>query len=127
MEQKKKILVVDDSKELSGIMSDMLEFKGYETLVANNGKDAIVTALKEHPDLILLDLRMPDLDGYQVVRKLRKDVWGKTVKILILTAAGEVSDIPPDLGIEPSDYLLKALWGIENVGTKVKQKLAEGT
>lgn len=125
MEQKKKILVVDDSKELSGIMKDMLEFKGYEVTVANTGAHAIMLALKEHPDLILLDLRMPDLDGYAVARKLREDAWGKTVKILMLTAVGEVGDIPPDVGIKPGDYLLKALWGIENVETKIKQKLAE--
>lgn len=125
MESKKKILIADDSKTLSDLMKEMLEFKGYETHVVHDGEEALATALKEHPDLILLDLRMPKLDGYEVVRKLRNDNWGKTAKILILTATGQIGDIPNDLGIKGTDYMEKSIWGIEDVEQRIRKKLTE--
>ena len=125
MEHKKKILIADDSNVLRDLMKQMLEFKGYDTLIAVDGEEALTSALAGHPDLILLDLRMPKMDGYDVVRKLRQDPWGKDVKILILTAAGEIGDIPDDIGIKGTDYMQKSVWGIENVEQRVRQKLAE--
>lgn len=117
------ILVVDDAKDLARAMSDMLTFKGYRVLVAFSGTEAIATALREHPDLILLDVKMPDTDGYAVVRALRKDSWGKTAKILILTATDFLGDRPTDLDLLPSDYLSKSMWGIGGVITQVEKKL----
>lgn len=125
MEKKYKILVADDSKELSGIMQEMLVFKGYDVVTAYDGPEALSVALTEHPDLILLDVRMPKLDGYEVIKKLREDAWGAHVKILVLTAAGQIDDIPPGIGIKGTDYLQKSVWGIENVETRIRQKLAE--
>ncbi len=122
---KKKILVVDDSRDMSKVMSEMLIFKGYDTIVKMNGRSAITAALAEHPDLILLDLNMPDLSGFEVLRELRKDSWGKTAKVLMLTAADGVNDIPPDIGLSSNDYLIKSIWGIEEVEKKVRQKIAE--
>ncbi len=124
-ETKKKILVVDDAKDLVKVVSDMLAFKGYETLTASHGKDAIDIALKEHPDLILLDLRMPDVSGHDVIRELRKDAWGKTAKFLILTATDFLKERPTDLGLAPTDYLSKSMWGIEAVEERIAKKLAE--
>ncbi len=123
MDTKRTILVVDDSTEMSKVMSDMLEFKGYATTVVHSGKEALDHALKNHPDLILLDLHMPDMDGFEVARALRQDAWGKDAKILILTANDDVSARPQDLGIGADDYLVKAIWGIEDVETKIRQKL----
>lgn len=125
MESQKKILVIDDAQDLANVMSDTLEFKGYAPLVAYNGKDGLALALKEHPDLILIDVRMPDMTGYDVIRELRKDEWGKDAKILILTATDFLGDRPTDLGLRPHDYLSKAMWGINNVIDRVEKKLAE--
>ncbi len=125
MPPKKKILVVDDAKDLVKAMGDMLTFKGYETLLASHGKEAIDIALKEHPDLILLDLRMPDVSGYDVVRELRKDDWGKTAKFLILTATDFLAERPNDLDLDPKDYLSKTMWGIEEVASRIDRKLSE--
>lgn len=121
----KKILVADDSKDLSEVMRDMLVFKGYDVLMAHNSKDTVATALKEHPDLILLDLRMPDKSGFEIAREIRGDDWGKHAKILILTAVEGIGDIPPDIGIGADDYMVKSVWGIENVEKKIRQKLDE--
>jgi CheY-like chemotaxis protein len=100
--------------------------KGYTTMTAYNGKDGLDTALREHPDLITLDVRMPIMDGYEVMRELRKDAWGKDAKILILTATGGSEPIPDDLTIPQSDFLAKTLYGMDNIAEKVAEKLAEG-
>jgi two-component system response regulator MprA len=123
MDTKRTILVVDDSTEMSKVMSDMLEFKGYATATVHSGKEALAYAIAQHPDLILLDLHMPDMDGFDVVRTLRTDPWGKDAKILILTANDDVSARPHDINIGADDYLVKAIWGIEDVETKIRQKL----
>ena len=125
MELKKKILIIDDSKELSDIMHDMLIFKGYDAVTENDATKAVARALTAHPDLILLDLRMPKMQGFDVLRAIREDAWGKTVKVLILTATDSLDQIPADLGITSNDYLMKSVWGIEEVEKKVRQKLAE--
>lgn len=121
----KTILVVDDAEELTKVIGDMLEYKHYRVLIAHNGTDAIALAKKEHPDLTLLDLRMPDVSGYDVVRELRKDDWGKTAKFLILTATDFLDERPTDLGLAPSDYLAKSMWGISEVATRIEKKLTE--
>ncbi len=125
MEPKKKILIVDDSKELGNIMQDMLTFKGYEVTVENDGTKAVARALAEKPDLMLLDLRMPNIHGFDIVKALREDAWGKTAKILILTATDSLNEIPPGIGISSNDYMMKSVWGIEEVETRVRSKLAE--
>jgi DNA-binding response OmpR family regulator len=125
MPEKAKILIVDDAKDLSDAIGDILKFKGYQTIVAHDGASAITIALEEHPDLILLDLRMPGLTGFDVIRKLREDDWGKTVKILMLTAVDRVDDIPADLAIKPEDYLMKSRWGIDNIAQRIEKKLSE--
>ncbi len=68
---------------------------------------------------------MPDMTGYDVIRELRKDAWGKDVKILVLTATDFLEDRPTDLGLSPNDYLSKAMWGINIVVERVEKKLAE--
>ncbi len=120
--KKRKILIVDDSVELAKAMADMLTFRRYDVVVAHSGTEAIEAALKEHPDLILLDLRMPDMDGFEVIRRLQKDAWGATVKILMLTNDGTEA-IPPDIRLAQEDFLLKSRWGLDNIQKKIKEKL----
>ncbi len=122
---KQTILIIDDSKDLRETMSDILELKGFDTLVADQGQSGIDIAFSNHPNLILLDLRMPDIDGFEVIRRIRKDEWGATAKILVLTASGEVSDIPNDINLESEDFLLKTDYGIGNISEKIKEKLKE--
>ncbi len=119
----KKILVVDDSRDLADAIADVLTLKGYTTLTAYNGKDGLDIALREHPDLITLDVRMPGMDGYEVLRQLRTDAWGKDAKVLILTATGGSEPIPGDLNIPPEDFLTKTLYGMDNIAEKVTEKL----
>ncbi len=120
---KQRILVIEDSHSLSESLIDMLHFKGYETLRANNGTDGIALALNEHPDLILLDVRLPDIEGFSILRTLRENDWGKTARVLILTAADTSEEVPEDLNISESDILHKSHWGIENLATRIAEEL----
>ncbi len=106
-------------------MEDLLTFKEYEVIVENDGTKAVARAIAEKPDLILLDLRMPNIHGFDIARTLREDPWGKTAKILILTATDSLSDIPSGIGVSSNDYMMKSVWGIEDVEKRVRAKLAE--
>lgn len=75
MKKPKKILIVEDEKNLRTAIVDVLQYENFETLEAKNGKEGLKLALKEHPDLILLDLFMPEMDGMTALGKIRRDVW----------------------------------------------------
>ena len=124
-----KILIIDDAEDLRETMSEILEIKGYNATTASNGIEGVDMAVEQHPDLILLDLRMPDIDGFEVIRRIRNhdDKWGETAKILILTASGESDEIPDDIGFSPVDFLLKTEYGIDNIAGRIEEKLNENT
>lgn len=121
----KKILVIEDSHDLADSLEDMLKFKGYLTLRSNNGTNGITLALSEKPDLVLLDLKLPDIDGFEVYRKIREDEWGKEARILILTASDTIEGIPEDLNIDTENILRKSNWGIENLASRIGAELAQ--
>ncbi len=88
----KKILVVDDEVDLVETIRFPLEMEGYHVLISYNGEDALNQARKENPDLILLDLMLPKLDGYKVCRLLKFDDRYKHIPILMLTAKTQEKD-----------------------------------
>jgi DNA-binding response OmpR family regulator len=103
----KKILIVDDEADLVETVRFPLEMEGYRVLVSYNGEDALNLARKENPDLILLDLMLPKLDGYKVCRLLKFDDRYKHIPILMLTAKTQEKD--KALGIETgaNEYITK--------------------
>ena len=88
----KKILIVDDEVDLVETVRFPLEIEGFDTLVSYNGEDALNQARKEKPDLIILDLMLPKLDGYKVCRLLKFDERYKHIPILMLTAKTQEKD-----------------------------------
>jgi len=82
----KKILIVDDEPDVLFILEKELAARDYSLLTANNGKDAITLARSEHPDLIILDVAMPDMDGGQVAERLQEGLLTKDIPIIFLTA-----------------------------------------
>ncbi|PJA89609.1 MAG: response regulator [Candidatus Magasanikbacteria bacterium CG_4_9_14_3_um_filter_32_9] len=126
MENVKKILIVEDDEPIIFSLSKKLElFKTVKVLCARNGEEGLSMALVEKPDLILLDIVMPEMDGIEMLRRLRKNDWGKTVKVIILSnlSSPEREDEAKKLGIK--DYIIKAEWKLENVVSKVLEKLTE--
>ena len=99
------ILIVDDEPEIVRGLEDNLRFEGYGTLSAANGADALALARREAPDLILLDVMMPAMSGWDVCRQLRKQ--GIDVPIIMLTARGEEADRVQGLELGADDYVAK--------------------
>merc|ERR1711967_224250 len=86
---KEKILVVDDDANIRQILETRLTISGYIVLLANDGEEALKLFRKESPDLIILDIMLPKIGGYEVCKELRK---GSSVPIIMLTALGDISD-----------------------------------
>jgi DNA-binding response OmpR family regulator len=121
----KKILIIEDSPDLADSLEDMLNFKGYQASKCHDGLDGIKIALRERPDLILLDLKLPDIEGFEVYRRLRSDAWGMSARILILTASDSSEAIPTDLDISHSDILHKSQWGIKELADRVEEEISK--
>ena len=99
-----KVLIVDDDKNICELLRLYIEKDGYETVIANDGDEAIKTFGAEKPDIILLDVMLPKLDGWQVCREIRKS---SQVPIIMLTAKGETFDKVFGLELGADDYITK--------------------
>jgi len=100
----KSILVVDDEPKIVQLARDYLEHAGFAVLTARDGLSALATVRAERPDLVVLDLGLPDMDGLDVCRALRKD---SSVPIIMLTARGEDTDKVAGLELGADDYVIK--------------------
>ena len=121
---RKKILLVDDAETIL-MMERMILSKGsYEFVMAKDGEEAILKAASEKPDLILLDVVMPKMDGFTVCRQLRGKEATKETPIIMVTTRGEAKNL--ELGFESgcTDYVAKPINGLELV-SKVKNYLGE--
>jgi two-component system response regulator ResD len=101
------ILVVDDEPTIADVVSRYLERAGYTARVAADGPDALRSAGQERPDLVVLDLMMPGMDGLEVMRRLREFGEGPRVSVILLTAKGEHSDRIVGLRLGADDYVVK--------------------
>ncbi|MBI4079471.1 MAG: response regulator [Candidatus Levybacteria bacterium] len=119
-----KILIVDDEEMLLKALSDKFSTEGFTVISAKDGQDGLQSALREHPDVILLDVIMPKMDGVTMLKKLREDEWGKNVPVIILTNLSSIDKtyIPSDDKVY--DYLVKTDWTLDELVEKVKEKLA---
>jgi CheY-like chemotaxis protein len=88
----KRILVVDDNQDSAASLSMLLELTGHETHIAHDGKTAVDMAAKIRPDVVLLDIGLPKLNGYEACRRMRDEPWGKSMLIVALTGWGQDSD-----------------------------------
>jgi DNA-binding response OmpR family regulator len=120
----KKILVVDDEVDLVETIRFPLEMEGFNVLVSYNGEDALNQARKEKPDLILLDLMLPKLDGYKVCRLLKFDERYKHIPILMLTAKTQEKDKLLGKETGANEYITKP-FDIDELMKKVKVYLSK--
>jgi CheY-like chemotaxis protein len=102
-----KILIIDDDVDTLRLVGLMLQRQGYEISAASNGTQGLAKALEERPDLILLDVMMPDMDGYEVARRLRKNPVTVNVPILMFTAKTQLDDKVAGFEVGADDYLTK--------------------
>jgi DNA-binding response OmpR family regulator len=118
----KKILVVDDEVDLVKTVSFSLEAEGYTVLVSYNGEDALNQARKENPDLILLDIMLPKLDGYKVCRLLKFDERYKHIPVLMLTAKTQEKDKIVGMETGADEYIAKP-FDMDELMEKIKTYL----
>lgn len=104
MSDKQKILIVDDDRHIVELISLYVEKEGYETVCAYDGKEALQKAAAEKPNLVMLDIMLPGMDGYQVCTQMRKE---SNVPIIMLTAKGETFDKVLGLELGADDYIVK--------------------
>jgi two-component system sensor histidine kinase/response regulator len=120
--KKYRVLLVDDIPSNLNFLSDILHQEGFSILLATSGKDAVITARAEMPDLILLDIAMPDVDGYQVCEKLKKDQSTCDIPVIFLTARAEKEDIIRGFEVGAVDYIMKPFNYVELIA-RVKTQL----
>jgi DNA-binding response OmpR family regulator len=103
----KKILIVDDDRQLTNLLSDIVKIEGHEPFVVNESVKAVETAREVKPDLVLLDLMMPEPNGFEVCRALRADELFKNIPILIITAMDSEDSKAIAMLAGANDYLAK--------------------
>src|SRR5213593_1584647 len=100
-----KILVVEDEREMAGGLRDIFEFEGYEVITAETGKEGLQAVSRKEPDCIILDLMLPDINGYQVCEEIRRQKCN--TPIIMLTAKGQDYDKIRGLEVGADDYMTK--------------------
>jgi CheY-like chemotaxis protein len=118
-----KILVAEDEADIRELVSFLLRFAGHEVLAATNGEDAVLTAFREIPDLVLLDVRMPRMTGYDACRMIRANPDLKNVPVIFLSAKGQESEVRAGMAAGAEEYLLKPFSPMD-LANKVKVILA---
>jgi DNA-binding response OmpR family regulator len=118
-----KILVAEDEADIRELVTFMLRFSGHEVLAAANGEDAVLTAFREIPDLVLLDVRMPRMTGYDACRMIRANPDLKNVPVIFLSAKGQESEVRAGMAAGAEEYLLKPFSPMD-LANKVKAILA---
>lgn len=123
MNEKKRVLVIEDEAPLSKILAETLTESGFEVDVAVHGEEGWHKARENRPDLILLDIIMPRLDGFVFLKRLRTNKKLATIPVIILSNLGQDSDIAEARELGAMDYLVKSNHTIEAIVQRVQQVL----
>ncbi len=121
----KKILIIEDESALQKALGDFLGEKGYEITSALDGELGLALAKEKSPDLILLDLILPKINGFDVLKQLKEDDKTKAIPVIVLTNLEEMSDVDKVIGLGATTYLVKTEYKLEDVLDKIKQTLNE--
>ena len=119
-----KILVAEDDKLISGSLCDALKSEGHEPVAAYDGEEAVAKTKESKPDLVLLDIMMPKLDGIGVLWELKSNNDTAKVPVIVLTNIGDVETISKIVEAGATDYLLKSDQSIDEVVKKVREVLS---
>lgn len=111
---------MEDDSFLLTMYANKFDMEGFQVFTAEEGKKGLKTALKEIPDIILLDLVLPAMDGFEVLSELKKDEKGKKIPVILLTNLSQREEIDRGLGLGADDYLIKAHFMPSEVVEKVK-------
>lgn len=123
---KKNILIVEDDILELDVLAKKFQREQFNVSVAHDGMEGLEKALKEKPDMVLLDIVMPRMDGFTMLQKLRADTWGQTVPVIVLTNLGDAATSLRALSDTAIvGLLIKSDWSLEDLVAKVRVKLGE--
>ncbi|MFA5125023.1 MAG: response regulator [Patescibacteria group bacterium] len=121
--QTKKILVVEDDSLLSKVLAETLKKEGFEVMVVDNGNDAVTMIRKFLPQLILLDLVIPGIDGFAVLKELKADDKLRSIPVVILSNLDEIGDVKSVKALGADDYFIKANTEMKKIVDYAKRAL----
>ena len=119
----KKILIIEDDSFLSEMYSTKLIEEGFETEVASDGKQGFEKIKTINPDLVLLDIVLPKMDGFEILEKIKKDNEFKNVPVVLLTNLGQKNEVERGMSLGADEYIIKAHFTPTAVVSKVKEIL----
>lgn len=122
-EKNKKVLLVEDDALLANILMDSLVREKFDAVNVKDGLQAIDAAKKFQPDVVLLDLILPGLDGFEVLRQLKDDIKLKKVPVFIISNLDSISDVKSAKALGAEDYFIKANTDIEKIIKVVKKRI----
>lgn len=120
---KKKVLIVEDDTTLCSLIKSKLIHEGFDVLIANDGAEGLEVTLSDKPDIILLDILMPKMNGVEMLESLRKDSRGKDVPVVLLTNDTDPIHMREALKFDAVAYLTKSDWDLDTVISVVKTKI----
>lgn len=119
----KKVLIVEDDEFLRSLNAKRLETEGFKVVVAVDGQSALDLIPKEMPDLIFLDLLLPGVDGYEVLKRIKADDKTKAIPVIVFSNLGQKEDIEKARNLGAQDFLIKANFTLDDVVVKIKEIL----
>ncbi|PLX21765.1 response regulator [Candidatus Parcubacteria bacterium] len=121
MSTKKKILIVEDDEFLLSMYSTKFEIEGYEVVIAANGEEGVEKSRNSNPDIILLDIMLPQMDGFDVLKKIKASRETNSIPVILLTNLSQKQDVEQGLSLGADDYLVKAHFMPSEVVDKIKR------
>lgn len=119
----KKVLIIEDDKFLAKMLAKMLESQKHQALLAVNGKEGLEKAAEQKPDLILLDIMLPDIDGFDVLQKIKNDQSLQNSPVVIMSNLGQPEDVAQGKKLGAVDHLVKSDFSLDEVGEKINKYL----
>ena len=119
-----KIVIAEDEPDIRGLIAFTLRFAGYEVITGSNGEEGYELTKKEHPDLVMFDVRMPKMTGYDACRKIKADPDIMHIPVIFLSAKGQENEIEQGLAAGAEEYLLKP-FAPDQLTERVKAVLAK--
>lgn len=121
--KKPMVLIVEDDKNIRELYADAFTLVGIQVLTATNGKEGVDIALREHPEAILMDIMMPEMNGHEAINHIRRDAWGKSAKVVYLTNMSDPENIVHAVEQGSDEYIIKANMTPKEVVNQVRMAM----
>lgn len=122
--QNKSVLIVEDDESLRDVLKDKFESSGFAVFEAKNGIEGLEEIEKNNPDLVILDIVMPKMDGIEMLKKLKQKEKEKNIPVVLLTNISDTDKINEAISLGVKDYMLKAEWKLKDIVIKAQEVMS---